>query len=171
MWCLHTLIWLSSGVQSFCDAEKVYGRTVGRFFRSRQENINNWTYSNRAGMNSINGGYFVWISGVYKQHPAPRLETKCQTVPRLSHGLLNGIFAKFVAKWLDNNGYKISWQSLDNWLTGYRKANFYFGPPSTVGQTVDLGDTLFKCGTSSHQSVHIDTNQLKIEPICDFRAT
>ena len=30
-------------------------------------------------MNSINGGYFVWISGIYKHHPAPRLETKCQT--------------------------------------------------------------------------------------------
>ena len=30
-------------------------------------------------MNSINGGLFVLISGVYKYHPAPRLETKCQT--------------------------------------------------------------------------------------------
>ena len=30
-------------------------------------------------MNSINGGHFVWICGVYKQRPAPRLETKCQT--------------------------------------------------------------------------------------------
>ena len=30
-------------------------------------------------MNSIKGGHFVWISGVYKQHPAPRLETECQT--------------------------------------------------------------------------------------------
>ena len=30
-------------------------------------------------MNSINGGHFVWISGVYKQHPAPRLGTKFQT--------------------------------------------------------------------------------------------
>ena len=30
-------------------------------------------------MNSINGGHFVSISGVNKQHPAPRLETKCQT--------------------------------------------------------------------------------------------
>ena len=30
-------------------------------------------------MNSINGGHFVWISGVYKQQPAPRMETKCQT--------------------------------------------------------------------------------------------
>ena len=30
-------------------------------------------------MNSINGGHFVCISGVYKQHPAPRLETKSQT--------------------------------------------------------------------------------------------
>ena len=26
VWYLHTLIWLSSGVQSICDAEKVYGR-------------------------------------------------------------------------------------------------------------------------------------------------
>ena len=46
---------------------------------------------------------------------------------------------KVVATLLDNNhdnGYKISWQSLQNWLTGYRKANFHFGPSSTVGQTV-----------------------------------
>ena len=41
-----------------------------------------------------------------------------------------------VAKWLDNNGYNISWQSFVNWLTGYRKADFHFGPSSTVGQTV-----------------------------------
>ena len=26
VWCLHTLTWLSSGVQSICDAEKMYGR-------------------------------------------------------------------------------------------------------------------------------------------------
>ena len=26
VWCLHILIWLSSGVQSIYDAEKVYGR-------------------------------------------------------------------------------------------------------------------------------------------------
>ena len=32
--------------------------------------------------------------------------------------------------------FKISWQSLENWLTGYRKANFHFGPSSTVGQTI-----------------------------------
>ena len=44
-----------------------------------------------------------------------------------------------VAKWLDNYGYTISWQSLENWLTGYRKADFHFGPSSTVGQTVMLG--------------------------------
>ena len=43
-----------------------------------------------------------------------------------------------VAKWLDNNGYTISWQSLDNWLTGYRKADFNFGPSSTVGQGAAL---------------------------------
>ena len=30
-------------------------------------------------MNSIKGGHFVSISGVYKQQPAPRLETECQT--------------------------------------------------------------------------------------------
>ena len=30
-------------------------------------------------MNSIKGGHFVSISGVYKQHPAPRLDTECQT--------------------------------------------------------------------------------------------
>ena len=34
--------------------------------------------------------------------------------------------------------YKISWQSQKNWLSGYRKANFYFGPSFTVGQTVDF---------------------------------
>ena len=34
-------------------------------------------------MNSIKGGHFVSISGVYKQHPAPRLETECQTGARL----------------------------------------------------------------------------------------
>ena len=43
---------------------------------------------------------------------------------------------RVVAKWIDYNAYKISWQSLENWLTGYQKANFYFGPSSTVGQTV-----------------------------------
>ena len=30
-------------------------------------------------MDSIKGGHFVSIFGVYKQHPAPRLETECQT--------------------------------------------------------------------------------------------
>ena len=25
VWCLHTLIWLYNGVQSICDAEKMYG--------------------------------------------------------------------------------------------------------------------------------------------------
>ena len=30
-------------------------------------------------MNSIKGRHFVSFSGVYKQHPAPRLETECQT--------------------------------------------------------------------------------------------
>ena len=47
-----------------------------------------------------------------------------------------------VAKWLTldrpNNGWKISWQSLENWLTGYQKANFHFGQSSTVGQTIGL---------------------------------
>ena len=43
-----------------------------------------WKYkqlknSNRAGINSINGRYFVLTSRVYKQHPSPCLETKCQT--------------------------------------------------------------------------------------------
>ena len=27
-----------------------------------------------------------------------------------------------VVKWLDNNGYKILWKLLKNWLTGYQKA-------------------------------------------------
>ena len=44
---------------------------------------------------------------------------------------------RVVAKWLDNNDCKISWQTLENWLTGYQKANFYSGPSSTVGQTVE----------------------------------
>ena len=26
VWCLHTLSWPSSAVQSICDAEKMYGR-------------------------------------------------------------------------------------------------------------------------------------------------
>ena len=41
---------------------------------------------------------------------------------------------RVVAKWLDHNGYKVSWQSLKNWLTGYRKANFHLGPSPTVVQ-------------------------------------
>ena len=45
---------------------------------------------------------------------------------------------RVVAKLLDNNGCKISWQSLEDWLTGYQKAHFHFGPSTTVGQTVDL---------------------------------
>ena len=53
----------------------------------------------------------------------------------LTFEMHNEIF-RVVAKWLDNNGYKISWLSLENWLTGKRKANFHFGPSSTVGQTV-----------------------------------
>ena len=40
---------------------------------------------------------------------------------------------RVVAKWIDYNRYKILWQSLENWLTGYQKANFYFGPSLTVG--------------------------------------
>ena len=40
------------------------------------------------------------------------------------------------AEWLENKVYKISWKSLENWLTEYRKANFHFGTSSTVGQTV-----------------------------------
>ena len=46
-------------------------------------------------------------------------------------------------KWLENKVYKISSKSLDNWLTGYRKANFHFGPLSTVGQTLALKITQF----------------------------
>ena len=48
--------------------------------------------------------------------------------------MLDGIARNF----LENNGCKISWQSLENWLTGYRKANFHFGLSSTVGQTIAL---------------------------------
>ena len=40
------------------------------------------------------------------------------------------------AKWVENRVYKISWKSLENWLTGYRNGNFHFGPFPTVGQTV-----------------------------------
>ena len=43
---------------------------------------------------------------------------------------------RVVAKWSDNNGFKILWKSLENWLTGYQKANFQFRPSSTVGQTL-----------------------------------
>ena len=39
-------------------------------------------------MNSIKGGHFVLISGVYKQHPAPRLETECQTGAPSTVGLM-----------------------------------------------------------------------------------
>ena len=52
--------------------------TVIKFLWSRQENLT-IENSNRAGMNSIKGGHFVSIFGVYKQHLAPRLETKFQT--------------------------------------------------------------------------------------------
>ena len=41
-------------------------------------------------------------------------------------------------KWLENRVYKISWKSLVNWLTRYRKANFLSGPSYTVGQPVGL---------------------------------
>ena len=79
VWCLHTLMWLSSGVQSIWDAEKVYGRhTVSRFLRSRQENINNWKFES-SWYEQYKRHPFFSISGVYKQHPAFRLETECQT--------------------------------------------------------------------------------------------
>ena len=45
---------------------------------------------------------------------------------------------RVVAKWLDNNGYKISLQTLESWLTGYQKGNFHFEPSSTVGQAIEL---------------------------------
>ena len=35
-----------------------------------------------------------------------------------------------------NRVYKISWKSLEKWLNGYQKTNFFFGPSSTVGQTI-----------------------------------
>ena len=44
---------------------------------------------------------------------------------------------KWLTVTLDDNGYKMLWWSLENWLTGYRKANFYFGPSFTVGQTIN----------------------------------
>ena len=53
----------------------------------------------------------------------------------MSNGLtfeLSNIFTK----WVENRVYKISWKSLENWLTGYREANFHFGPFPTVGQTI-----------------------------------
>ena len=37
---------------------------------------------------------------------------------------------------LKNRVYKISWKSLENWLTVYQKANFHFEPSSTVVQTI-----------------------------------
>ena len=33
-------------------------------------------------------------------------------------------------------GFQNLWKSLENRLTGYRKASFNFGPSSTVGQTL-----------------------------------
>ena len=35
----------------------------------------------------------------------------------------------------------MSWKSLENWLTGYRKANFHFGPSSTVRQTIAVSSS------------------------------
>ena len=40
------------------------------------------------------------------------------------------------AKCLENRVCKISWKFIDNCMTGYQKANFHFGPFSTVGQTI-----------------------------------
>ena len=48
---------------------------------------------------------------------------------------------RVVANRIDYNRYKILWQSLENWLTGYQKANFHFGPSLTVGQTVTVDRT------------------------------
>ena len=48
-----------------------------------------------------------------------------------------GDSVKQLNKFVWPNAYKISWQSLENWLTGYQKANFHFGPSSTVGQIVE----------------------------------
>ena len=31
VWCLHTLVWLSSGVQSICDSEKMYDLSTQPF--------------------------------------------------------------------------------------------------------------------------------------------
>ena len=42
---------------------------------------------------------------------------------------------KVVAKWLDENGYEISWQSLENWLSRYRKAKGWYVPPFKVADT------------------------------------
>ena len=57
----------------------------------------------------------------------------------LTFEILNGISRNFKvgAKLPDNNGSKICWQSLENWGTGYQKANIHFGPSFTVGQTID----------------------------------
>ena len=41
-------------------------------------------------MNSIKGGHFVSISGVYKQHPAPRLEMECHTGAPSRYGAICG---------------------------------------------------------------------------------
>ena len=43
---------------------------------------------------------------------------------------------KIDAKLLENRVYQISLKSLEKWMTGYGKANFHFGPSSTVGQTI-----------------------------------
>ena len=66
----------------------------------------------------------------------------------MSNGLtfaLSNIFLRNFqddAKWVENRVCKISWKSLENWLTGYQKANFHFGPFHTVGQTVGYTDSM-----------------------------
>ena len=65
----------------FVTPKKCMAATVSRFLRSRQENINN---SNRAGINSINGGHFVWISGVFNNIQFPVWKRSARQVPRLA---------------------------------------------------------------------------------------
>ena len=68
---------------------------------------------------------------------------------------------RVVAKWSDNNGCKISGQSLKNWLTGYQKASFHFGPSSTVGQTVELDYSMLNQWMSDYTNVNLESSIIR----------
>ena len=53
VWCLHTLIWLSSGVQSFVTLRKCIAATVNKFWRS-DEQYKRWPFCLNFRLGSIN---------------------------------------------------------------------------------------------------------------------